>query len=107
VPTVPPGYPHAREDDEILQAVTTLVGELQSAAFSINAVMQYSPLVAAGQSELQARQAQRALTELQRGIDTFRASADTSSRWLVVLTCALVVLTVVLTGATIALLVKG
>jgi hypothetical protein len=93
---LPAGYPHRLSDDEILQVLAELADDIFRAAADINVTLQLGPLVTAGQNELNARIARRAIK-----------ASDRTARRLIFLTWLLVVLTVVLTGATVALLVKA
>lgn len=103
--SIPSNYPHGCTDEQIRQALVDLSSELISG--HINDVLRLSPLVAAGQSELQARIAERGSQELQAAIDTFRVSSEAASRKIVVLSWVLVLLTAVLVAETIVLLIRG
>ena len=115
-----PQYPHAFSDDELMVAVEQLARSLGPRPH-INDVMRTAPLIEIGQAELQIR-ATRALRE---SIEVFRDSSAEASRTLntaiaelkstseiaakriQVLTGFLVVLTLALLGATIALIVTS
>lgn len=103
LPTVPDGYPHSLTEDELREALTTLVDEFRAANFSENSSFQYGPLLTVGQVELEARITTSATDALGNAIDTFRRSSENASRTLNRLTGVLVVLTFVVAGATIAL----
>ena len=105
--TVPDGYPHGLTDEQILEALEAIGDDLRRGGYSINAAMQYGPVIALGQNELQARIAKRGSAELRDAIDTFRSSSDTASTTLIRLTRVLVFLTVVLIALTVVLLAKG
>src|SRR6266511_3053617 len=96
--TIPGNYPHGSTDDEILQVMQDVTGDLARGGFDINHVLRMSPLITVGQNEMQARIARRSSEELQSAINTFRTSSDKASSTLirVALTIALVVLTIVL-----------
>jgi hypothetical protein len=92
---LPAGYPHHVSDDEILRVLTELAHDIHSAGANINTTLQLGPLVSAGQNELNARLARRAAE-----------ASDRASRRLIFLTWVLVVLTIVIAAATVALLLK-
>jgi hypothetical protein len=111
---LPSGYPHGASDDQILQALADIAGVIARSGADINVVLRFSPLVSAGQNELQSRFAQRssdqqreALTALHEAIEVFRSSSDRASRTLIYLTWVLVGLTVALVVATVLLLLFG
>ena len=54
--TIPANYPDGSSDNEIKTAIREMQDDLASAKYSINAVLQFSPLINLGQFELERRQ---------------------------------------------------
>jgi hypothetical protein len=57
--TISENYPDRQSDQEIRQTIKGFSDEMFKAKFSINSVMQYSPLIQLGHDELQNRQSKR------------------------------------------------
>jgi hypothetical protein len=107
--TLPPNYPAGCSDDELVRLVSELNLEILKTGANINDVMRIQPLVAIGQAELQLRMSRRTsenLVTLQSAITTFQTSSDRTSKWLIVLTATLILLTVALLGTSLALLAR-
>lgn len=109
VAEVPQRYPHGSPDDEIRATMQGLAQEMLM-DHNINSVLTFAPLISVGQSELQARIAERsaeqlagAVGKLHKSIEIFRTASDRAAERLESLTRKLVVLTVVLLIATMAL----
>lgn len=93
---IPLNYPHGCTDEQILLALQAINTELLRRGANVNDVLQLGPLITIGQTELQARIANRSSQELQTAIGTFKSSSNKASLVLIVLTGVLVVLTFVL-----------
>ena len=62
-----PNYPYGCSDKDIAKAIKEYSDEMLAARADINKVLQFSPLIAVGQNELQSRQTKR-ITFLSLGI---------------------------------------
>ncbi|HMD46469.1 MAG TPA: hypothetical protein VKG43_09935 [Acidimicrobiales bacterium] len=107
---LPAGYPHRLSDDELRAALVELSEQLNGA--DINDTVRLSPLITAGQLELEGRLNDRAATNLQSAIlqlhdavQDFKSSSKTTSYRLIAVTWILVGLTVLLAIETIVLIV--
>lgn len=66
MPTIPENYPDGCESEQIKTTIREMQNHLVQNGFQVNSVLQFSPLINLGQSELERRQNEAIVTQSKR-----------------------------------------